>query len=77
MSDHENSRAEHLAWCKERALEYVERREYANAVASMLSDLRKHPETAASGGPAFVMLGIDAVRRADPEGVRKFITGFN
>lgn len=39
------TRDEHLAWCKERALEYVDRGELSNAVASMLSDLRKHPET--------------------------------
>lgn len=32
-------RAEHLAWAKARALEYVARGELANAIASMASDL--------------------------------------
>lgn len=33
------SRKDHLALCKQRALEYAERNELGNAVASMLSDL--------------------------------------
>lgn len=36
------NRAEHLAWAKERALEYVERGELIQAVSSMLSDLKKY-----------------------------------
>ena len=42
------TRAEHLKWCKERALEYARRGEAQNAVASMASDLRKHDDTAPS-----------------------------
>jgi hypothetical protein len=37
------TRAEHLQWAKARALEYVEAGDLANACASMLSDLSKHP----------------------------------
>ena len=45
------SRDEHLAWCKERALAELESTEdqdraILRALASMASDLRKHPETA-------------------------------
>jgi len=40
-----DTRAEHLAWCKERALAYVEQGDLNNAFASLISDLRKHPET--------------------------------
>jgi hypothetical protein len=40
------SRAEHLEWCKKRALEYVNRGDTSQAFASMGSDLGKHPETA-------------------------------
>jgi hypothetical protein len=36
-------RDEHLAWCKKRALEYWRAGDLANAVASMGSDLDKHP----------------------------------
>ncbi len=39
------TRKEHLAWCKKRALEYVDRGEFIGAISSMISDLRKHPET--------------------------------
>ena len=39
------TRDEHLAWCKQRALEYADRGDTTNAVASMMSDLGKHPET--------------------------------
>jgi hypothetical protein len=41
------SRAQHLAWCKERALHYLDRGDYSQAIASMGSDLTKHKETAA------------------------------
>lgn len=40
------TRDEHLQWCKDRALEYVTAGDLQQALASMLSDLRKHPETA-------------------------------
>lgn len=39
------TRAEHIAWARKRALEYVEAGELTQAVTSMLSDLGKHPET--------------------------------
>lgn len=69
-------RQEHLDWCKERALEYVERGELADAVASMMSDLGKHPETECNN-PTLAAFGMMAVMQKDPEGVRRFITGFN
>lgn len=40
------SRAEHVTWCKERALEYVGAGDLRSALASLQSDLRKHPATA-------------------------------
>ncbi len=39
------SRAEHLAFCKRRALEFVDAGDLPNALTSMLSDLEKHTET--------------------------------
>jgi hypothetical protein len=41
----EMTRDEHLEWAKSRALEYLDRGDVQNAVTSMLSDMRKHPET--------------------------------
>lgn len=40
------NRTEHLQWCKTRALEYLDQNDTGQAMASMLSDLRKHPDTA-------------------------------
>ncbi|MBB5915253.1 hypothetical protein BJY24_004120 [Nocardia transvalensis] len=45
------TRAEHIAWCKARALAELDDdsdgQAVARAMASMSSDLRKHPDTAA------------------------------
>jgi hypothetical protein len=72
------TRAEHISWCKQRALEYVERNELSDAVASMLSDLRKHPETENHiGGTLGVgMMMIPGWIRNRGE-VTKWIDGFN
>jgi hypothetical protein len=69
-------RAEHLAWCKARALEYLDRGELHNAVASMGSDLSKHPETKQSSS-ALMLLGMRYVMEYDVAGVRRWIEGFN
>lgn len=41
----EITRAEHLAWCKERSLEYVDAGNLEEAFASFASDITKHPDT--------------------------------
>ena len=38
-------RQEHLDWCKQRAIEYLNENDLNQAFASMLSDMSKHPET--------------------------------
>jgi hypothetical protein len=68
-------RAEHLAWCKRRALEYVERGDLTHAVASMMSDLNKHQETADMGS-FFGLLGIQYASTRDACAVRDWIKGF-
>ncbi len=40
------TRQEHLEWCKQRALEYVDAGDLQGAFASFASDTSKHPETA-------------------------------
>ena len=40
-----DDRAEHLAWCKKRALAYVDQGDLHNALASLTSDLGKHEWT--------------------------------
>jgi hypothetical protein len=69
-------RAEHLAWCKQRALEYVDAGDLASAVASMTSDLGKHEQTA-TGNHHLMMLGMLYVAQHNVAGVRRWIEGFN
>jgi hypothetical protein len=38
------TRAEHMKWAKDRALEYADQGDTGNAIASLMSDLGKHPE---------------------------------
>lgn len=71
------TRQEHLAWAKERAIEYADRGEVGNAVASLTSDLGKHPETAGHSG--LELMGMLAVtgNLEQPGELRRFIEGFN
>jgi len=39
------NRAEHLNWCKQRAMEYIRAGDLRQAFTSMCSDVMKHPET--------------------------------
>lgn len=72
------TRQEHIAWCKQRALEYLERGELANAFASMLSDLTKHDETKDHiGGKLGAGLMFVPGWITNPSEVRKWIDGFN
>lgn len=68
-------RDEHMAWCKDRALKYVDAGDPEQAVASMLSDLSKHEGTA-DIGKAMGMMGLLEIQNGD-EAVRRWITGFN
>jgi hypothetical protein len=70
--------SEHMAWCKQRSLEYVNSGELENALASFVSDLGKHESTA--GDELLVMLcateGVAAVTAGDGARLRRFIEGF-
>lgn len=71
------TRAEHLAWCKERALEYVEAGDLTSAFASMVSDLRKHPELARHPGIELGTLLLLSGGLSDPTSMRRHIEGYN
>ena len=74
------TREQPLKWCKDRAMEYVNKNDLLNGVTSMMSDLGKHPETAKSAGGALAMLGLLAMQQAqsgDRDGVVRYIQGFN
>ena len=71
------SRDEHLTWCKERALEFVDNNDLAQAFASMGSDLNKHSATKDHPG---IQLGMGLLMIGDlgtADKMRKFINGFN
>jgi hypothetical protein len=67
-------RDEHLAWCKRRALEYLDAGDLQNAAASMGSDLGKHPELGANDH--LMMLGMMCAMQHDAAGMRRWIEGF-
>ena len=69
------SRSEHLQWCKDRALEYWRAGNIQDAVASMVSDLNKHPETK-TANQSMMALGIIYVMQNDHDGVQRWIEGF-
>ena len=73
------TRAEHLQWAKDRALEYADQGTMANAIASLRSDLGKHPDTAASVGVVDeLMFPLMLTGKFDAPGeLRKFIEGFS
>lgn len=68
------TRAEHINWCKKRAREYLSQGDVQNAVASMLSDMSKHPECTVH--PAISAIGMMAVLQQDASGAQRFIDGF-
>jgi len=70
------TRAEHLAWCKQRALELVDRGDLAQAVSSMIGDMLNHPDTAKTVDPMLSFIGMERVMVGDSRGVRKWIEDF-
>ena len=70
------TRDEHLAWAKERALEYLDAGNLIGAFTSMSSDLSKHSELNAIGFKLF-SLGMLYVKQGDAQQLRKWIEGFN
>ena len=70
------SRANHLAWCKQRALELCDAGDPQQAFTSMVSDMKKHEATAKHDG---ILLGAMLMMsgRLEQNEVRNWITGFN
>jgi len=71
------SRSEHVAWCKQRALELVDAGDLNGAFASMGSDLNKHPETQNHPACELGMMLLVGGFLGTPVEMRKFIEGFN
>ena len=71
------NRNEHVDWCKQRALEYIEQDDLASALASMGSDLNKHPDTEGHPGIQMDIMLLAGGQLDRPDQMRKFIQGFN
>jgi hypothetical protein len=71
------TRNEHLEWCKQRALKYVDMDDTSQAWSSMLSDMRTHPETANHSALKSGMMLLMAGQLSSPSKMREFIVGFN
>lgn len=71
------NKAEHLQWCKDRALAYIEAGDLNNAFASFSSDMKKHVETAEhSALPLGDMLFFGG-HLGTADKMRRWINGFN
>jgi hypothetical protein len=74
------SREEHMQWVKERALAELDADPYGsgpqNALTSVMSDLRKHPETSQHAGIDLTMMLMMAGGLTAENHVRKHIEGF-
>lgn len=71
------TRAEHLSWCKQRALELLDAGHIQEAYTLMASDLDKHPETRGHTGRELSMMLLMVGHLERPDEMRKFINGFN
>lgn len=71
------TRNEHLEWCKQRALAYVDQGDLNGAWTSMCSDLSKHPETKNHLAIALGMMMVLSGHLSTSHEMEKFILGFN
>lgn len=73
------TRTEHIKWCKERALAYLNQTppDLFYAVASMASDLSKHPETNTEIYAMLCNAGTLAAVNGNEAQVRAWVEGFN
>ena len=68
------SRTTHVAWCKGRALLYVDQGRLAKAVASMVSDVDKYAGCRID--TSIALLGLVDALSEDAEALRRWIEGF-
>jgi hypothetical protein len=71
------TRVEHIRWCKERAIQEIafSPTDPKQGIISMMSDLRKHPET--DSASLIMLCMFELSRHCTPASVRRFIEGFN
>ena len=70
------TRADHLQWCKERALEYLKTNDVTGAITSLMSDLTKHSDTARLEQIMAMMAMMEFIKPFY-ESSKRSIEGFN
>ena len=70
-------RAEHLAWCKERALAYVAAGDLKGAFQSFQSDMQKHPELCSHPALSLMATLFVTQQLSTAAEMSRFIQGFN
>ena len=70
-------RAEHLQWCKDRALLYVDVNNLNEAFASFSSDMSKHKDTENHSALELGGMMFFGGHLSNPQEMRKWINGFN
>lgn len=71
------SRAEHMAWCKARALAFVDSGDLSGAFASITADLKQHEGTAVHVGIELGHLLYLHGKLDTAQDMRHFIHGFS
>lgn len=71
------TRQEHLQWCKDRAIEYVDADDLKNAFASFQSDMSKHPETENHAALQMGTMLLFGGHLSTGQQMREWINGFN
>lgn len=71
------TRQQHLEWSKKRAHESLAAGGPAEAMASMASDLKNHPELKDHAGITLGMMMLMGGHMSTDADARKFIDGFN
>jgi len=71
------TRAEHLQWAKDRAKEYIDIGDTAQAQASFMSDMNKHEELADHKALELGMMLLLSGNLSTPSQMWQWIEGFN
>ena len=71
-------RQTHLQWCKDRAKEHLEKGDIANGMASFMSDMGKHEETAKTMNNGLSkMICMQALMSNNAQECIRCVDGFN
>lgn len=72
-----SNRQEHLDWCKQRAMEYIDAGDLRGVFASFLSDMGKHPELENHAALPLGTMLLMGGHLSTPAQMKDWITGFN